>query len=194
MKTYNKKALGSNKPLTPQHNNKLAALFSSESDEWPTPPWILDILKTVYRFSLDPCSTDINNICGKHYTLDDDGLKKSWAAEVIWMNPPYSQIEEWMGKAYESAKEEGATVVCLVPARTDTKWWHNYVMRGNCQIVFVQGRLKFGHAKNSAPFPSIIVVMRPPQATHFPEGYLGKLINEGRPSKRKRGVVSSLKP
>ena len=79
-------------------------------------------------------------------------------SETVFMNPPYSQCQEWMRKAYGSA-QEGATVVCLVPSRTDTDWWHRYAMKG--EIRLLRGRLKFGDATNSAPFPSAVVVFRP---------------------------------
>ena len=76
------------------------------------------------------------------------------------MNPPYGrEIGTWMGKAYNSARKNGATVVCLVPARTDTKWWHTYGVRG--EITYLKGRLKFGDGKNAAPFPSAVIVFRP---------------------------------
>ena len=94
-----------------------------------------------------------------------------------------------MKKASESAFSDGATVVCLVPSRTDTRWWHDFVVQGNNQVVFLKGRLKFGDAKNSAPFPSAIVVMRPPGAQHFEEGYLSKLINEAKAAQGKRSVA-----
>jgi hypothetical protein len=86
-----------------------------------------------------------------------DGLQQKWKG-VCWMNPPYGkEIKKWMKKAYESSLE-GATVVCLVPSRTDTKWWHEYAMKG--EIEFIKGRLKFGGSKNSAPFPSAVVVFK----------------------------------
>ena len=85
------------------------------------------------------------------------GYRTEWRG-VCWMNPPYGRtIGNWMKKAYESSLE-GATVVCLVPARTDTGWWHNYAMKGD--IEFIKGRLKFGGSKNSAPFPSAVVVFK----------------------------------
>jgi site-specific DNA-methyltransferase (adenine-specific) len=116
-----KKALGSKKTLTPKCNNKLAVHFSKNSDEWASPQWLVDILKPVFKFTVDPCSTDFNKTCEKHFTKLLDGIKQSWAREVAFVNPLYSEIGVWMQKAYESALNEGATVVCLVPARTDTK-------------------------------------------------------------------------
>ena len=111
----------------------------------------------LYGFELDVCADDDNAKCKKYFTKRDDGLSQEWSG-VCWMNPPYGrEIGLWMRKAYESSLS-GATVVCLVPARTDTAWWHNYAMKG--EIEFIRGRLKFGNATNSAPFPSAVVVYR----------------------------------
>ena len=131
--------------------------FSSKTDLWATPQKFFDKYDAVHKFTLDVCATKDNAKCAKFYTVEDDGLSQSWQG-VCWMNPPYGrEIGAWMKKAYESSLQ-GATVVCLVPARTDTKWWHEYAMHG--QIEFIKGRLKFGDAKNSAPFPSAIVVFK----------------------------------
>ena len=133
--------------------------FSSASCEWATPQWLFDALNREFGFTLDPCATSENAKCGKYFTAAVDGLRQRWAGEVVFMNPPYGTvIGKWMRKAWESA-QEGATVVCLVPARTDTEWWHGFAMRGEVRLL--KGRLKFGGAKNSAPFPSAIVVLRP---------------------------------
>lgn len=111
-------------------------------------------------FTLDPCATHANAKCLKHFTREENGLVHSWQDEVVFMNPPYGrEIGDWMAKAHAAALQEGATVVCLVPARTDTAWWHHYAMHH--EIRFLRGRLKFGDGKNSAPFPSALVVMRP---------------------------------
>ena len=137
----------------------MAVHYSSQTAEWPTPQWLFEALDREFRFSLDPCSTHANAKCAKHFTRDDDGLVQSWRDEVVFMNPPYgAEISRWMAKAHTSAMD-GATVVCLVPARTDTAWWHQYAMKH--EIRFLRGRLKFGEGKNSAPFPSAVVVMRP---------------------------------
>jgi len=137
----------------------MAVHFSSNTAEWATPQWLFAALDAEFGFTLDPCSNHQNFKCAKHYTKADDGLARNWADERVFMNPPYgSEIGRWMRKAYESTKE-GATVVCLVPARTDTQWWHDYAMKG--EIRLLKGRLKFGHAKHPAPFPSAIVVLRP---------------------------------
>lgn len=132
--------------------------FSSESDEWATPQWLFDALHKEFGFTLDPCSDGRNAKCDRFHTMFDSGLLKDWGREVVFMNPPYSTVADWMGKAYGAALA-GATVVCLIPSRTDTAWWHKYAMK--CEIRFLRGRLKFGDAENSAPFPSALVVMRP---------------------------------
>jgi len=131
--------------------------FSSKTDMWATPQKFFDKYNEKHHFTLDPCSTSDNAKCPIYFTEADDGLKQQWTGSV-WMNPPYGrEIIKWMKKAYESSLQ-GATVVCLVPSRTDTKWWHEYAMKG--EIEFIKGRLKFGDAKNSAPFPSAVVVFK----------------------------------
>lgn len=133
--------------------------FSSRSNEWPTPQWLFNVLDAEFHFTLDPCSTHANTKCVRHFTLAEDGLAQDWSGYVVFMNPPYGrQIRHWMRKAFESARA-GAVVVCLVPARTDTQWWHDYVMRG--EVRFLRGRLKFGDAVSSAPFPSAVIIFRP---------------------------------
>ena len=134
--------------------------FSSKTDLWETPQNIFEELNSKYGpFELDVCSTESNAKCKNHFTIKDNGLNQEWCTfGNCWMNPPYGrEIALWMKKAFtESLK--GATVVCLVPSRTDTLWWHEYAMRGD--ITFIRGRLKFSNAKHSAPFPSAIVVFR----------------------------------
>ena len=131
--------------------------FSSKTDLWYTPQDFFKKYDDVYKFETDVCATDDNAKCAKYYTEEMDGLSQEWRG-VCWMNPPYGRtIGKWMKKAYESSLE-GATVVCLVPARTDTNWWHDYAMKGD--IEFIKGRLKFGGSKNSAPFPSAVVVFK----------------------------------
>jgi phage N-6-adenine-methyltransferase len=136
---------------------EMSVHFSSKTDLWATPQKFFDKYDAVYKFTLDVCADKDNAKCANFYTIEDNGLIQPWQG-VCWMNPPYGrEIGAWMKKAHESSLK-GATVVCLVPARTDTKWWHDYAMHG--QIEFIKGRLKFGNAKNSAPFPSAIVVFK----------------------------------
>ena len=132
--------------------------FSSKTDLWGTPLETFKALNDEFKFKTDVCALPENAKCKKYFTPEQDGLRQKWRGKC-WMNPPYGrEIGHWMKKAYESSLE-GALVVCLVPSRTDTKWWHEYAMKG--EIRFIKGRLKFGDAKNSAPFPSAVVVFRP---------------------------------
>lgn len=132
-----------------------SGLFTSNTDLWSTPKETFKKLGDIYHFELDVCADDTNHKCNKYFTKEIDGLKQEWNG-ICWMNPPYGrEIGKWIKKAYESSLN-GATVVCLLPSRTDTKWFHEYCVKGN--IEFIKGRLKFGDSKNSAPFPSMIVV------------------------------------
>ena len=132
------------------------AMFSSKTDDWATPQDFFDVWNALYDLELDVCADHSNAKCESYFTKEQDGLLQDWEAKRCWMNPPYGrEIGKWMEKAYKESKK-GATVVCLVPARTDTGWWHDYAMQGS--ITFIRGRLKFGDSKNSAPFPSAVVV------------------------------------
>ena len=138
-----------------------AVHYSSVHDGWGTPPDFFAALDQEFHFTLDPCCTIATAKCKKFYTPADDGLSKSWAGEIVFMNPPYGRpIKDWVRKAYRESLR-GATVVCLVPARTDTVWWHTYCMKG--EVRFIKGRLKFvnGACNNPAPFPSAVVIFRP---------------------------------
>ena len=133
-------------------------MFSSSSDMWETPDDLFERLDQVFGFEIDVCAVDGNAKCKKFYPPKVDGLRQKWEG-VCWMNPPYGrEISKWVAKAYYESKHNRATIVCLLPARTDTKWWHDYCMKG--EIYFIKGRLKFGASNNSAPFPSCIVVFR----------------------------------
>lgn len=133
-------------------------MFSSRTDQWATPQDFFDALDAEFHFTLDPCCTHENAKCAKHYTKEDNGLALSWANETVFCNPPYGrELPKWVRKCYDES--ERATVVMLIPARTDTKWFHDYIY-GKAEIRFVRGRLKFGNSKNSAPFPSMVVVFR----------------------------------
>ena len=139
--------------------NTKQTMFSSKSAEWGTPQDFYDKLnKDFGPFTLDPCSDGVNNKTPKYFTEKDDGLKQSWVRNRVFMNPPYGRaIKDWLKKAYEEGQKPNTTVVCLIPARTDTKYWHEYVMKAQA-IYFVKGRLKFGDSENSAPFPSAVVI------------------------------------
>lgn len=139
--------------------------FSSKTNEWATPQDFYDKLDKEFNFTLDPCSTKENAKCRKFYTKEDDGLSKSWAGEIVFMNPPYGrEIKYWIEKAYteiiktRERERERTIVVCLIPARTDTRYWHEYIFGKAKEIRFVKGRLKFGDGSGSAPFPSAVVV------------------------------------
>ena len=135
------------------------ALFSSESDEWATPISIFEELNKEFKFNLDPCSSENNFKCKYHFTKEDDGLSKNWGGYRVFCNPPYSNIAEWVKKAWRESTKDNTLVVMLIPARTDTRYFHDYILNRS-EIRFVKGRLKFGESKNSAPFPSMIVIFR----------------------------------
>ena len=135
------------------------------TDVWATPEWLFEALDREFGFTLDPCADATNAKCQRYFSIEQNGLLRDWGRETVYMNPPYSDVGDWVRKAYGSALE-GATVVCLVPARTDSGWWHDYAMKG--EIRFIRGRLCFGEQRRvfgihgkSAPFPSAILVFRP---------------------------------
>ena len=129
---------------------------SSEKDDWETPPELFDRLNHEFDFTLDPCATRLNAKCIRYFTIKENGLAMSWKGERVFMNPPYGRaILAWIQKAWYESK--GCLVVCLIPARTDTHWWHRYVMTAK-EIRFIKSRLKFSGYENSAPFPSAIVI------------------------------------
>ncbi len=133
--------------------------FSSASEEWSTPQGFFDSYNKEWKFTLDVCAGSDNTKCERYFDKEANGLTQDWGKNTCWMNPPYGRtIKDWMRKALEASRL-GATVVCLVPSRTDTTWWHEYAMKG--KIEFLRGRLKFNHHHNSAPFPSAVVVFQP---------------------------------
>ena len=137
-------------------NNEL--MFSSKTNLWSTPNDFFDKLNDEFHFTLDPCSTHENAKCYKHFTEEENGLLQDWGNEVVFCNPPYGrQIKYWVKKAYEESQKDNTTVVMLIPARTDTIYFHEYIYH-KAEIRFIKGRLKFGNAKNSAPFPSMVVI------------------------------------
>jgi phage N-6-adenine-methyltransferase len=133
--------------------------FRSETPEWETPQTFFAEMDREFGFTLDVCATPANTKCRAYFTQAEDGLSQPWSG-VCWMNPPYGkQIGRWMKKAFDES-QRGATIVCLVPARTDTRWWHAAVANG-AEIRFLQGRLRFGGMTANAPFPSALIVFRP---------------------------------
>lgn len=137
-------------------NNEI--MFSSKTDEWSTPQYLFDKLNEEFHFDLDVCANESNHKCALYYDRKQDGLKMPWEGHVVWCNPPYGrEIGKWVKKACYEHVAHGTTIVMLLPARTDTRWFHNHVL-GWSTIRFLQGRLKFGDSKNSAPFPSMLVI------------------------------------
>jgi phage N-6-adenine-methyltransferase len=153
-------------------------LFSKKSDEWETPSDLFDVLNKEFRFNIDVCANEDNKKSLVWIDKETNGLTIGWRTyyeyavlklhnyipsekPICWMNPPYSQISLWVSKAAEEAKK-GVTTVALLPARTCTKWFHNFIYnKNNVEIRFIKSSLKFGESKNSAPFPSMIVIFRP---------------------------------
>lgn len=138
-------------------------MFSSATDLWSTPQATFDALNMEFGFVLDVCALPENAKCQEFLTPEMDAMTIDWAwwakNRPCWMNPPYGrEIGKWVQKAHETSSR-GSMVVCLLPARTDTSWWHDYCMKG--EVRFIRGRLKFGGQSNSAPFPSAVVVFRP---------------------------------
>ena len=132
-------------------------LFTSLTDNWATPQFIFNSLNNEFKFTLDVCADIKNYKVKKYFDKEINGLEQDWSKDVCFMNPPYGrEIKHWVKKAYLESKK-GAVVVCLLPSRTDTIWWHDYIMQSK-DIRFLKGRLKFNDSLNSAPFPSVIVV------------------------------------
>lgn len=134
-------------------------MFSSKTDLWSTPQDFFDDLDKEFHFTLDACALPENAKCKRYFSPEQDGLFQPWEG-VVWCNPPYGrQIGKWVEKAAVSAFMGKATVVMLLPARTDTAWFHDYIY-GPAEIRFIRGRLKFGGCKNAAPFPSMVAIFK----------------------------------
>ena len=128
------------------------------SESWATPPAFFAKLHEEFQFNTDVCAAPENAKCAHYFTKDTDGLQQQWHG-TCWMNPPYGlPLRAWVKKAYESSLL-GTIVVCLVPARTDTQWWHDYAAKA--EVRFVKGRIKFVGAEHTAPFPSVGLIFRP---------------------------------
>lgn len=144
----------------------LAPLMTSNSADWETPPWFFAALHNEFHFDVDVAASMENRKVQKFFSEHQDAFRLQWRGNC-WLNPPYGRgIDRWMAKALKSAVE-GATVVCLVPARTDTNWWFDYAKLG--EVRFLKGRLKFVGAASAAPFPSALVIFRPglPRSTSY---------------------------
>ncbi len=134
-------------------------LYSSNKADWSTPQELFDSLDREFFFILDACANEENSKCTCFYDEEQDGLSKPWVG-TVWMNPPYGRgIDKWVEKAYTESRKEGCICVCLLPVRSDTRWWHRFVMRSS-EIRLLTRRLSFEHSNNKAPFPAAIVVFR----------------------------------
>jgi len=134
-------------------------LFTVDRDDWETPDGLFAQLHSEFHFTLDVCASANSTKCARYFDIEQNGLKQSWSNDICWMNPPYGrQIKKWIRKAYAESFR-GATVVCLVAARTDTVWWNSYAVKG--EIRFIRGRIRFKGAKWNSPFPSAIIIFRP---------------------------------
>lgn len=168
------------------------ALFSSRAEDWETPQWLFDALHREFGFTLDAAANERNHKCPVWYGPGSpvgvyDALVWHWSG-ACWLNPPYgSRIGLWVAKAYEEAASGNATVVCLLPARTDTRWWHRYVMQAN-EVRLLEGRLRFVGAASSAPFPSAIVVFRQWEVPGKPVFWAMSARMAGRSRVRRRDV------
>lgn len=140
---------------------KTETLFSRKSDEWETPQDLFDTLNEEFHFDLDPCATVQNRKCWDYITAHQDGLKADWGGCRVYCNPPYSHVSEWVEKCYREGHKDHTLVVVLLPARTGTRWFHDYVQH-RAEVRFIRGRLRFGESKNSAPFDSMLVIFRGP--------------------------------
>ena len=141
---------------------KMNVHFSSKTDLWSTPQDFFEELNRKYNFNLDPCATNENAKCKRFFTKDDDGLSQEWKGRVF-CNPPYGRVlKDWVKKCFEEFSNGNAEIVALlIPARTDTRYFHEYIYKKkDVEIQFIKGRLKFGNSKNSAPFPSMLVILQ----------------------------------
>lgn len=133
-----------------------AVFYSSKTDMWATPQDFFDALDAEFHFTLDACAVKENAKCAAYYTPEQNGLDQPWTGQV-WCNPPYGRnVGQWVKKAHDTASG-GGCVVMLLPARTDTRWFHDYIY-GKTEVRFIKGRLKFGGCQNAAPFPSMVVI------------------------------------
>lgn len=140
-------------------------LFSSNSTLWATPQDFFDKLNTEFHFTLDPCALPENAKCEKYFTPEDDGLLQDWSGYNVFCNPPYGkEISKWVKKCYEESLK-GTLIVLLIPARTDTSYFHKYIYHKS-EIRFIKGRLKFGNATTGAPFPSMVVIYNNVKGTY----------------------------
>ena len=137
-----------------------AGMFTSTTDLWNTPQAFFDELNAEFHFTLDPCALPSNAKCDKYFTPEEDGLKQSWGGQIVFCNPPYGRaIGAWVKKCYEESRKPDTLVVMLIPARTDTSYFHDYIYH-KAELRFIRGRLHFNEAPQGAPFPSMVVIFR----------------------------------
>ena len=137
-------------------------MMSSNKNNWETPQWLFDEILNEFHLEVDVCANYTNRKLNVYFDKQTDGLSREWDCETggYWMNPPYGrEIIKWVKKAYDSNQKHNSLIVALLPARTDTKWFHDFIYN-KAEIRFIKGRLKFSGSKNSAPFPSMIVIWR----------------------------------
>ena len=122
-----------------------SAMFSSKTCEWATPQDLFDKLNAEFHFTLDPCADDSNHKCERYFTKEQDGLMQDWSGEIVFCNPPYGrEVSKWVRKCFNEVYAGGCLcAVMLVPARTDTRWFHEYIYH-KADVRFIKGRLKFG--------------------------------------------------
>lgn len=139
-----------------------AVMYSSVTELWATPQKTFDALHAEFDFTLDAAAVAENAKCPRFFSPEQDAFKQNWGNERVYCNPPYGKpLPLWIKKAWSECRDNGATVVMLIPARTDTAVWHDIVFPYAAEIRYLRGRLKFGGATNSAPFPSALVIFRP---------------------------------
>jgi len=137
-------------------------MFSSKNNCWCTPRDFFNKLNEEFNFTIDPCCTSKSALCKKYFTPNEDGLIQDWGGEIVFMNPPYGrELSKWIKKAFEESKKPNTIIVCLIPSRTDTRYFHDYIL-DKAEIRFIKGRLKFTNEEGiglyPAPFPSLLAI------------------------------------
>ena len=129
--------------------------FASNNQEYETPDSLFQKINAIYNFTLDVCADECNHKCDTYFSKEDDSLNQTWSGNC-WMNPPYKDMKKWVIKAYKESRKDNCLVCCLIPARTNTSWWHDYCMRG--KILFIKGRPKFKGCIHGLPQPLAFVI------------------------------------
>jgi site-specific DNA-methyltransferase (adenine-specific) len=150
--------------VVPRKRRRLDVHFSSARDDHETPRSVFDALNAEFRFTVDACASKSNALCARFWTRKENAIRQAWEGERVWCNPPYGPklTAAFIWKAHQAVTLEGCELVTmLIPSRTDTRAFHDAILEPGHEVRFVRGRLRFGGAKNSAPFPSVVVVFRP---------------------------------